>query len=144
MAAMQIDAIRPDDLDNAQLRALVAQLSNENRHQKLTIDKLTFEMATLKRMKFARRSEAFAGVQPSLLDEDLDADLHAIAAELEPLIPERIAASHKNTPRRAALPPELPRREVRHEPIETLCLRLRTTAHRRGHRGKTRLRTGGL
>ena len=42
-------------------------------------------MAVLKRWKFAARSEQLHGAQRSLLDETIDADLEAIAAELATL-----------------------------------------------------------
>jgi transposase len=76
---MQIEETLLENLDNTQLLALVTQLSNENRRQKFTIGKLTHEMAVLKRLKFAARSEAFAGVQRSPLEDNLDFDLAAIA-----------------------------------------------------------------
>jgi transposase len=48
-----------------------------------TIDKLTHEMAVLKRLKFAAKSEAFNAEQKSLLEETIDTDLAALAAEIE-------------------------------------------------------------
>ena len=54
------------------------------------IDKLTHEMAVLKRLKFAATSEKFcAGLsaeQKSLLEETLDGDLAAVAAEIEAMV----------------------------------------------------------
>src|ERR1700761_5867728 len=53
--------------------------------RQLKIDQLTHEMATLKRWRFARRSEQIDAVQWTLLDESIDADLKAIELELESL-----------------------------------------------------------
>ncbi|MGS2742556.1 IS66 family transposase [Halomonas sp. LS-001] len=56
-------------------------------------------------------------LQISLLDEVVDADFAAIEAELEDMaIPDTPPAT-KKTPRRAPLPPELPRTEIHHDPV---------------------------
>ena len=79
-------------------------------------------MATLKRWRFARRSEQMDAVQWSLLDESIDADLEAIELEIEALrsAPE-FPQPPKQTPRRVALPTGLPRVEFQHEPEHTQC-----------------------
>src|SRR5436189_6425890 len=81
-----------DRMDAQQLRAFAAELietvagkDRELRHKELKIEQLTHEMAVLKRRKFAARSEQLHGLQRSLLDEAIDADLGAIAAEPETL-----------------------------------------------------------
>ncbi|MGN8083994.1 MULTISPECIES: IS66 family transposase [Variovorax] len=84
------------------------------------IDKLTHENAILKRLKFAAQSERFSAEQKSLLDETLDSDLAAVAAEIEALQPAR-AAGERQQPRREKLPAHLPRRDVHHEPRDTTC-----------------------
>jgi len=48
-------------------------------------------------------------------------DLAAVAAEIEALQPPTKAAGEKKQPKRQALPPHLPRREIRHEPESTTC-----------------------
>jgi hypothetical protein len=48
-------------LNEAQLRELAVRLIDEVRLKQTAIDKLTHEMAVLKRLKFAARSEAFHG-----------------------------------------------------------------------------------
>lgn len=109
-----------DDLTPAQLRELTARLLGEVRHKQATIDKLTHENAVLKRMKFAASSEVFQGDQRSLLEESVDEDIEAVQSELQQL---RIkpASPERQTPKRQALPAELPRREFRQEPDNTLC-----------------------
>ncbi|WP_198064226.1 IS66 family transposase, partial [Neptunomonas qingdaonensis] len=86
------------------------------------IEKLTHEVAILKRHKFARRSEQLDAVQGHLLDELIDSDLAAIEAELaQAMSDEEKAAKPKQPPKRAPLPPELPRTLIHHEPENTQC-----------------------
>ena len=86
------------------------------------IDQLTHEMALLKRWKFGRSREQLDSAQASLLDEAIDADIAAIEEELEHLAPAPIIdAAPRQQPRRAALPPELPRVDQHHEPESTTC-----------------------
>lgn len=85
------------------------------------IDKLTHENALLKRMKFAAQSERFSAEQKSLLDESLDEDLQAVADEIEQATPPVAGRQDKQVPKRAPLPANLPRREIRHEPESTAC-----------------------
>jgi transposase len=113
-AASLIDKVARLDGDNT-------RLSGENRLKQLKIDQLTHEMATLKRWKFAARSEQLQGEQRHLFEETLDADLQAIALELEALKAARDKAPPKDKPRRAPLPANLPRTEIRHEPHSTVC-----------------------
>jgi transposase len=112
--------------------ALIAQLSvkdeqliakdQELEFKQLKIDQLTHEMAVLKRWRFGRRSERLDPAQRSLLEESIDEDLEAISLELETLRGKRIREERpKDKPRRSALPSHLPRREVRHEPENTVC-----------------------
>jgi transposase len=72
-----------DAMDAAQLRELTARLLAEAKHKDAVIEKLTHENAVLKRLKFAAQSERFNAEQKSLLDETLDADLQAVAEEIE-------------------------------------------------------------
>ena len=109
-----------DTLDAQQLRAALRAARAEAAFKQAVIDKLTHENAILKRLKFAAQSERYSAEQKSLLDETLDADLAAVAAEIEALQPAR-AAAERQQPRREKLPAHLPRREVRHEPENTTC-----------------------
>lgn len=54
-------------------------------HYKTVNDKLTHEIAQLKRFKFAKRSEQLNLYQASLLDEHIDVDIVVIEAALEAL-----------------------------------------------------------
>ena len=109
-----------DTLDTQQLRDALRAARAEAAFKQAVIDKLTHENAILKRLKFAAQSERFSAEQKSLLDETLDSDLAAVAAEIEALLPSR-AAGERQQPRREKLPPHLPRRDVRHEPENTTC-----------------------
>ena len=66
-----------DTLDVQQLRHTVLELQARLRYATALNEKLTHEMAVLKRLKFAAKSEAFNAVQKSLLEETLDTDLAA-------------------------------------------------------------------
>jgi transposase len=110
-----------DALNETQLRQTVQLLMTELRHKTALVDKLTHEMAVLKRLKFAAKSEAFNAEQNSLIEETLDADLAALAAEIEVQQPTKTAPEDKQQPKREKLPAHLPRREIRHEPDSTTC-----------------------
>ena len=129
-----ITAERIDTLTPEQLRQAVVSLITDvalksaviERHERdavvnrATIDKLTHEMAVLKRLKFAAQSEAFNAEQKSLLEETIDSDLAALAQEIEQRAPAKDKGD-KQQPKRAVLPLELPRTEHRHEPASTIC-----------------------
>ena len=116
-----ITADNLDALDETQLRQTVQLLMTQLRHKTALVEKLTHEMAVLKRLKFAARSEGFTSEQKSLIEETLDADLAALAAEIEVAQPTRAAQEDKQQARRQPLPAHLPRREIRHEPDNTTC-----------------------
>ena len=114
---------------DAQLRvkdALIAQREHEAAFKQAVIDKLTHEMAVLKRMKFAATSERFASTlapeQRSLLEETLDTDLAELEQEINKLgLDTKGADGEKKKAKRKPLPPHLPRRDVNHEPASTTC-----------------------
>ena len=73
-----------------QLRGKAVELERAQREaafKQTLIDKLTHEMAVLKRLKFAATSEKFcAGLsaeQKSLLEETLDGDIAEVTGEIE-------------------------------------------------------------
>ena len=108
-------------MSESQLRQTVQLLMMELCHKTALVDKLTHEMAVLKRLKFAAKSEGFTPEQKSLLDETLDTDLAALAAEIEAHQPTQPTSEDKQKPKRQVLPANLPRREVHHEPQDTTC-----------------------
>ena len=119
---MVIDEQTLGALDAAQLRELTQRLLGELRHQNALLDKLKLENALLKRMKFAAQSERFDPQQKSLLEDEIEADLAAVAAEIDDLqLAGTTAAEPKKQPKRAPLSANLPRREIHHEPDSTTC-----------------------
>ena len=85
------------------------------------IDQLTYELARYKRLRFDRSSEQLDAGQASLLEETVDTDLAAIEEELDQLLPAEHTKKEANKPRREALPADLPRVPVHHEPDSTSC-----------------------
>ena len=130
-----IDATHLDQLNAQQLRQTVrsligtmasqaSQIERKDREiafKQAVIDKITHEMAVLKRLKFAAKSEAFNAEQKSLLDETIDADMEALQRELDALQQPVKDEGDKQKPKRQALPEGLPRREIHHEPQSTTC-----------------------
>jgi len=88
---------------------------------KLLVEKMTHEMAVLKRLKFAAKSEAYSPEQRSLLEEAIDADISAIEGELDKAKGKPATGDEKQQPKRQPLPSHLPRREILHEPERTTC-----------------------
>lgn len=126
ISAQQLDALEPQTRQAVQsLLAQVQQHGAEIAFKQALIDKLTHEMAVLKRLKFAATSERFASTlvpeQRSLLEETLEADLAELGREIERGKAGDKDKSDKKTPKRAPLPPHLPRRDVAHEPTDTTC-----------------------
>ena len=123
------DAANLDQLDAGQLRELArVLLERTDRDAKAIawrdakIDKLIFELAQLRRHKFDRTSERLSGDQKLLFEEAIDSDIAAIDQELVNLRKSSTTTTApKNQAKRASLPPELPRREVAHEPENTQC-----------------------
>ena len=90
------------------------------------IEKITFELARLKRWKFGAKSEAMTADQRQMFQETLledEADLEAQLAALQAALP-KTQAKPKDAPRRPrrqALPEHLRRVEHHHEPEDTAC-----------------------
>ncbi|MDP9095813.1 MAG: IS66 family transposase [Pseudomonadota bacterium] len=115
-------------LEAAGLGALGTRLMQQLDHARREIgwrdaklDKLTFEIAQLRRVKFGKKSEQLDPEQRALFDEAIDADIAAIEAQLEELLGAKKPAPPQERPKRAALPPHLPRVERHHEPESTVC-----------------------
>jgi hypothetical protein len=119
--AQMREVLRALEAEVAQKSEIIARHEREAAFKQATIDKLTHENAVLKRLKFAAQSERFSAEQRSLLEETLDADLQAVAEEIERLAPADTTKRELQKPKRQPLPANLPRREVRHEPENTTC-----------------------
>ena len=118
---MVIEPQSLETLSAEQLREMAARLFTELRHSKALNEKLTYENALLKRMKFAAQSERFNPEQRNLLEDEIDADLAAVAEEIEQLSTTVVPPQDKRQAKRQPLPANLPRREIRHEPDSTTC-----------------------
>ena len=116
MIAEDLDTLDPEQLRQA-LRAARAEVA----FKQSVIDKLTHENAILKRLKFAAKSETYSAEQKSLLEETLDSDLAAVAAEIEAMQASARSGGEKQIPKREKLPAHLPRCEICHEPENTTC-----------------------
>jgi transposase len=131
-----------DQLNPEQLRALATQvmqrvetldhqvdtlgktvetMGRKIHRDRTVIEKLTHEIAQLKRFKFAKRSEQHSPAQAGLLDDLIDTDIAAIEAELEALQAKPASIETKQKPKRTALPPQFPRTLIHHEPDNTQC-----------------------
>ena len=123
MTAMVVEPQSLEGLSADQLREMAARLITQLRHQGALLEKLTHENALLKRMKFAAQSERFNPEQKSLFEDEIEADLAAVATEIDALQQEPAAANlqEKKQPKRLALPAHLPRRDIHHEPESTTC-----------------------
>jgi transposase len=136
IATQQLDHLDPQQMRQALLQLmsemavkdqLLQRQQREVAFKQALVDKLTHELAVLKRLKFAATSEKFcAGLsaeQQSLLQETLDADIVEVCGEIERAngIDKGQDKKDKQTPKREPLPPHLPRREVQHEPLSTEC-----------------------
>ncbi len=96
-------------------------LTAEGRFKEIKIQKLTLELAHLKRIRFGVKNEALTAVQRSLFEEDTDQDLAAIEAELETPVPETKPRTPRIRAGRQPLPAHLARIEIRHEPEACTC-----------------------
>jgi len=90
------------------------------------LEKVTFELARLKRWKYGAKSEAMDAEQRQMFQDTLledEADLEAQLAALRAALPETPVApkAPPRRPRRQALPDHLRRVEHHHEPEDTHC-----------------------
>ena len=106
------------------------QISERDAEIKLSaakLQKLTFELARLKRLKFGAKTEAMTADQRRLFEETLAEDEAALQARIAALrnakTPAQPAGQErvKRQPRRQPLPEHLRRVEHRHEPESTTC-----------------------
>lgn len=107
----------------AKVLAQLARDRHEIEWRDARIEKLSFEMAQLRRIKFGKKSEQLNAEQKALFDEAVDADLAALEGQLAELLKARSKDEEPaaDRPRRAALPPHLPRVDRHHEPPSTTC-----------------------
>jgi hypothetical protein len=124
-----IDATKLDALNIDELRTLASQLlvrvdksAREITWRDAKIEKLTFEVAQLRRLRYGVKSEQLDAQQKALFEEATDEDLADLEAQLQALrTPPKADDGKKDKPKRAPLPAHFPRREHHHEPENTTC-----------------------
>ena len=124
LASTLIAQIAHRDRTIVQRDELIARKDQDILYRQAKIDQLTHELAVLKRWKFGKSREHLDPAQASLLDEAIDGDIAAIEVELEQLAPAgaKPSTAPRTQPKRMPLQPNLPRREVGHEPDSGLWL----------------------
>ncbi len=122
LAAREAELLARDadlTLQVTELTARAAELKRQIEERELKIQKLTFELARLKRIRFGAKTEAFSQEQRDLFVDTGTEDVAAVVAELEPASPTAAKSpGPRQHPGRNRLPPELPRR---HEPDSCTC-----------------------
>ena len=114
--------VAQQDQQIAKLDQTISSDAKELVYRQTKIDQLTHEMAVLKRHQFGRSREQIDSTQVSLLDEAFDEDLAAIKQELKNLTPPpQTDTEPPKKPKRAAMPANLARVDVHHEPDSTTC-----------------------
>lgn len=121
----KLDAIAIQQKIIADRDATLASRERTIVYKDAKIEVLTMEIARLRRVQFAARSEKMDPEQRSLFDEAIAADIAAVESELEALktatVDTPAAKAPRSIPKRRPLPPELERVEVRHEPESCTC-----------------------
>lgn len=120
----QVIALR--DASLAQRDALIEQRDRTITYKDAKIAHLTHEIARLRRLQYAAKSERMDPAQRELFDAAMAADIAALEAELDELRAPAGAASEpapRRAPQRRPLPAELPRIETIHEPAACDCAR---------------------
>jgi transposase len=132
----------PEDSSHLQgmvreLQDTVSRLEGTVRYITARYEKLSHEMAVLKRTTYGKKSERLGGnlvgEQAKLFEESVEEDIAGVELELAQLDEQRkqlntTAASTpestptaKAAPKRTALPANLPRVKIYHEPSNTTC-----------------------
>ena len=123
LARQMLQRMREQDLK-------LAQRDSEIQFKDAKIEKITFELARLKRWKFGAKAEAMSAEQRRLFEETCAEDEADLLAQLEQLKAKAAdqdsagdadTSEHKRKPRREKLPDDLRRVEHHHEPEDTSC-----------------------
>jgi len=117
------------DQELAKRQALLQRKDREIALREAKIEKITFELARLRRWKYGAKSEAMSAEQRRLFEETLAEDEASLREQLARLRQEAAAAEGEGAkpkttprqPRRQALPAHLRRVEHSHEPENTDC-----------------------
>lgn len=121
MVREQMATIASHERELAEKVVTIAQRDRQLVERQAWIDKLTAEIARLRRVQFAARSEKMDPAQRELFEAEVAADIAAVEAQLEAAATPAKASAPRAKPKRRALPPELPRVEVVHHPEACQC-----------------------
>ncbi|MEO5685877.1 MAG: IS66 family transposase [Burkholderiaceae bacterium] len=124
IAALLLERVAAIDVEHGkQITAREEQI----KFRDAKLQKLTFELARLKRLKFGVRTEAMTADQRRLFEEtlaedeaDLQARIDALRGDKTPAPPTSEGRS-KRQPRRQPIPEHMRRVEHHHEPEDTTC-----------------------
>ncbi len=121
--AEQQRSIQAQEAIIAQRDETIASRDQSIVYKEAKISALTAEIARLRRLQYAAKSERMDPDQRTLFDESMAADIAAVESELDALrsAPTSSTASPRATTKRRTLPAELPRIETRHEPERCDC-----------------------
>lgn len=126
MDAAALATITDIEVLRALVREKIDEVAHRDRviqHRDAKIAQLTFELARLRRLQFAARSERMDAVQRELFEETMAADIAALEQALDGLRTPapKSATTPARKPARRPLPPELPRIQTVHEPASCTC-----------------------
>lgn len=122
----QAREITQRDAEITRRDAEIARRDTEIVWRDAKLEKITLELARLKRWKFGAKTEAMTAQQRALFQDTLvedEASLQAQLAELQAALPDTPKAPKPaaRQPRRQALPEHLKRVDHHHEPTDTTC-----------------------
>src|SRR5690606_11693571 len=100
---------------------LVARQQDEIRYKEVRIAQLVHEVVMLKRVRFGKKGEQLPGIQGTLLEDTVAADLAAVQAELGVLKGAPLERKKMGQAKRTPLPAHLPRIDILHEPESSVC-----------------------
>jgi transposase len=120
MMRPQFDVTQLEAMNAEELRSLASKLLHHIDHDAKEIEKLTFEIAQLRRVRFGVKSEQLEPGQRKLFEEAIDEDMAALEARLKQLR-KPAPPSDKEPAKRKPLPDHLPRTDIHHEPDNTAC-----------------------
>jgi len=126
LAAQMLERIEQQARELEVKQKLIERKDRDIAWRDAKLEKVTFELARLKRWKYGAKSEAMDAEQRQMFQDTLledEADLEAQLAVLQAALAKTPAApkAPPRRPRRRALPDHLRRVEHRHEPEDTHC-----------------------
>ena len=116
-------AIAQRDQVIAQRDQVIAQRDHALSDAKALNEKLTYELSSLRRSKYGKKSESMNVEQVELFEESRLGDIAAVEAELEAMQASvTVPAYERKSPKgRAPIPAHLPRTDIHHEVESTTC-----------------------